>query len=122
MDCSFAKEQRLLNSKDFNYLKGGAERISTPFLRFYFKECANSAALSRLGLSVSRKSGNAVQRNLIKRKLREFFRQSDWRFEGVDLLIVASPRLKEMSKDRESVKSAVTKSWNIALSKRFKDK
>ena len=119
MDCSFTKEQRLLNSKDFDYLRRGAERISTPFLRFYFKKSAFDSSRSRLGLSVSRKSGNAVQRNLIKRKLRDNFRRSKWSLEGLDLLIVSSPRLKEMSGDREAVRLAVDKSWRIALSKRF---
>ncbi len=119
MNCSFTKEQRLLKPKDFDYLKRGAERISTPFLRFYFKESAIGSDSSRLGLSISRKSGNAVQRNLIKRKLRSYFRTSEWRSEGLDLLIIASPRLKGMSKDRDSVRSAIDKSWKIALNKRF---
>jgi ribonuclease P protein component len=119
MNCSFTKEQRLLKPKDFDYLRGGAERISTPFLRFYFKKSAVNSKLSRLGLSVSKKSGNAVQRNLIKRKLKNFFRSSDWREEGLDLLIVASPRLKEMAKDKDAVRAAINKSWRIALNKRF---
>lgn len=119
MNCSFSKEQRLLNSKDFDYLRGGAERISTPFLRFYFKKSALNSSHSRLGLSVSKKSGNAVHRNIIKRKLREYFRQSRWRDEGLDILIVASPRLKELSSDKLAFKKAIDDSWANAAKKRF---
>ena len=34
----------------------------------------NAFQWSRLGLTVSKKIGNAVQRNLVKRRLREYFR------------------------------------------------
>jgi ribonuclease P protein component len=41
----------------------------------------------RLGLVVPRRVGVAVQRNRIKRKLREAFRKNAYRFPAVDLVI-----------------------------------
>lgn len=48
--------------------------------------------VSRFGLVVSRKVGNAVIRNRVKRWLREAIRRNRWRVTGLwDLAIVANP-------------------------------
>lgn len=116
--ASFPKESRLLNSQDFNYLRKGASVINTPFLRFYYKKSQLASSGSRLGLSVSRKVGNAVQRNIVKRVLREQFRENAAiRGLGEDILIVASPRLKQVFKaDKNQARENVLSSWRKAVS------
>lgn len=48
----------------------------------------NELGHARLGMAVSRKYGNAVQRNRFKRQIRNMFRQHAVRDLGVDVLIV----------------------------------
>ena len=50
---------------------------------------SNSLPHSRIGLSVSRKHGNAVFRNRLKRHMREAFRLSQYEIPtGLDLVLV----------------------------------
>lgn len=52
---------------------------------------------SRLGVTVSRKVGGAVQRNQVKRRLREWFRRSRNALPpGSDWVVIARPRARAL--------------------------
>lgn len=69
---SFLKEERIRRRSDFQSIyKEGARYQSR---HFQVSICPNHLPHSRLGMSVGRKIGSAVQRNRLKRLIREFFR------------------------------------------------
>lgn len=50
----------------------------------------------RLGLTVSRRVGNAVTRNRVKRQVREWFRSARSGLGPLDLVVIARPRAAEV--------------------------
>ncbi len=83
---NFSKNFRLRNKKDFQNLKVNSKKYSSSHFRVYSKK--NSSEFSRISFSVSRKCGNAVKRNNIKRILKEAFRISKYKYLGYDALVV----------------------------------
>jgi ribonuclease P protein component len=61
--------------------------MHTPHFLLLCKE--NEFDATRVGFTVSKKVGNAVVRNSIKRKLREYYRQNKSLFLPADINIVA---------------------------------
>lgn len=62
----------------------------------------------RLGVSVSRKVGGAVERNRVKRLLREaFWAQAEGLPEGHDFVVVARPDARELA-EREGLSGMST--------------
>lgn len=69
---AFSKQYRLLKRSDFSRCySAGKRHFTSHFIIFVLPTAAETW---RFGLAVSRKVGGAVQRNRIKRLLREFFR------------------------------------------------
>jgi ribonuclease P protein component len=85
---SFSKIEKLLNREEFVNLNRSGRRHHTRHFVLIFKE--NGLSFARLGITVSKKIGNAVQRNRVKRLIREFFRLHRNHFpKGFDIVIAA---------------------------------
>ena len=85
---SFPKKIRLLNRLDFVNLNRSGNRLYTKHFAVIFKQ--NRLGITRLGVTVSKKTGNAVKRNRVKRLIREFFRLNMSCFpQGYDIVIAA---------------------------------
>ena len=81
---------RLTDSPEFErvYRQGTAYRGRLFSVHAFPNEHGNP----RLGLSVSRKVGNAVSRNTVRRRLREVYRASSSEIPGdLDLVVSAKP-------------------------------
>ncbi len=68
---------------------------------------ANQLDHSRLGLAISRKYGNAVQRNRLKRQLRHNFRTFDCHFIGIDMLIIPATNARHMQDSASDLLQAI---------------
>lgn len=85
-DLRFPKTLHL--RKDAEFQRVYAARVYAADDVLVVNGCENGLAYPRLGLSVSRKVGNAVVRNAWKRRIREAFRLSRERLPvGVDFVI-----------------------------------
>ena len=73
-DQRFRRPQRIRRQSDFDRVFNSTAYAADEWL--VVRGCRNGLPFSRLGVSVSRKVGNAVLRNRWKRLLREAFRQN----------------------------------------------
>ncbi|MGH7828624.1 MAG: ribonuclease P protein component [Candidatus Binatia bacterium] len=90
------KRARLTTRSEFLTLSRGGKKIHTP--HFLILSKANDKGENRLGVTVSAKVGQAVVRNRIKRRLREFFRRHRQEWSGCrDYVIVAKQGAGEIS-------------------------
>jgi ribonuclease P protein component len=84
------RTQRLKNSNEFKHVFQKRRKIATRYGAFHV--CNNGLEYARLGITVSRKvSKRAVERNRIKRAVREYFRKNKTSMTGMDIVFTAFP-------------------------------
>lgn len=84
------KTEAIKLNKEFKslYYRGGCQVSKRIVL--YFRKNKNNKDINRLGLTVSKKVGNAVTRNRIRRLIKENYRiREDSLSKGYDLVFVA---------------------------------
>ena len=88
---SRAKERRVRKRVDFLRVQGDGRAVRTPhFVMLVAARVPHGP--TRLGIVATKKTGNAVARNRIKRLCRECFRLTPAMLpEGIDLVVIAKP-------------------------------
>jgi ribonuclease P protein component len=103
-----AKRRRLSRSAEFERVYRQGRSKANRFLVLYAfprtdDDAGRGDAGSRLGLSVSRKVGGAVDRTRVKRCLREaFWAEAERLPDGSDYVVVARPDARELA-EREGM-------------------
>jgi ribonuclease P protein component len=83
------KEMRLRQRVDFVTVQRSGKKLHGRHVLALAQPRAESSPRGRLGLTVTKKVGNAVVRNRIKRLLREWLRRNGWVPAGWDMVLVA---------------------------------
>jgi ribonuclease P protein component len=82
-----SKEMRLRRRAEFVAVQSGGRKLHGRHVLVLAKEQA--LPVGRLGITVTKKVGNAVVRNRIRRLLREWLRLNGWIPPGWDVVVVA---------------------------------
>ena len=96
------RRHRLSRSRDFDAVYRQGRSVSTRYLTLHwFPREDDPDGAPRLGLAVSKAVGNAVQRNRLKRQLRETWRELAAAVpHGRDYVLVARPGVAEPADTR----------------------
>ncbi|MGD2124602.1 MAG: ribonuclease P protein component [Desulfobacteraceae bacterium] len=85
---TFTKDERLLNRKDFVNVNRLGKKHHTAHLTIILMH--NGLGITRLGITVSKRTGNSVTRNRVKRIIREFYRQHKTHFPRSHDIVIAA--------------------------------
>lgn len=108
----FTAAQRLKSKSDFDRVYREARRSADGSFAIFTR--SNDAGLPRLGLSVAaRVIGNAVQRNRIKRLVRESFRQHQHELPPIDIVVNARSGARDA--DNAAIGRSLDKLWRAVI-------
>lgn len=100
-DRARRRRRRLSRSGEFERVyREGRSHASRHLVVYAFPRAGDDDGEARLGVSVGRKLGGAVERNRMKRLLREaFWKTADTLRDGHDFVIVARPAAGELARE-----------------------
>ena len=88
---------KIKKTKDFSLIYNKSKKMHTKYAIIFIKENINNE--QRFGFVASKKTGNAVQRNRIKRIFKEFVKTHKDKFKkNTDYIFVGKSILKENKK------------------------
>jgi ribonuclease P protein component len=108
----FPKSLRLTEASDYRKVFDSAHRSADK--EFLVLATENSLEKPRLGLAISKKHLRlAVQRNRVKRLVRESFRLHQSELAGFDFVVLAQRKIKK--KNNIELRSSIEKHWKKIL-------
>lgn len=109
-----SQERRLRKKREFDAVYAHGRRFGNSF--FGVTTHVNEKGWPRLGLAVAVKTaGNAVERNRIRRVIREFFRLHQHEIPALDLVV--SARLRARGADSAQLRAQLEPLWQEVRAK-----
>ena len=93
MSLTWPRERRITRRAEYTACYDGGERLYTKYF-VVFARSSEDLGNGRLGLAVTKKCGNAVARNRIKRVLRAFFRLHQHEMPCMDIVVTPKKHLR----------------------------
>ncbi|KAB7624229.1 ribonuclease P protein component [Alkalilimnicola sp. S0819] len=104
----FPRRRRLTEATCFKRVFAGAIKIGGQY--FTVLCLPNGDTEARLGMAVSKRCApRAVDRNRLKRQVRESFRLEHARLPGVDIVVLAKPAARQA--DNAQLRKALGRQW-----------
>jgi ribonuclease P protein component len=92
----FPRVARIRRSREFREIAEGGRRHSSSAFVVLVRP-ASPSGRTRLGITASRRVGNAVVRNRVKRRIREWFRRTGRaQLPGLDVVVIARASSAEL--------------------------
>jgi ribonuclease P protein component len=111
-DAGFPPSVRLRKPAEFKQVSQQGRRSKRALLTAGYT--AGSAGSARLGLAIAKKSVPlAVQRNRVKRLIRDAFRKNQARLPAVDLVFYASPGISRL--DNDAIRALIADVWTQVI-------
>ena len=96
---TYTKKERLLKRIEYVRLSNSEKKIHSS--HFIVVTGTNRLKRTRIGITVTKRVGNAVTRNRIKRLVREFFRNNKNKIkENLDINIIAKMSVKSVPTEK----------------------
>jgi ribonuclease P protein component len=109
MECfGFKKSNRLLTRLEFSKTSNQGQKTVSSSVVLIGLQNENQQTEARMGLTVSKKVGKAVERNRIKRVYREQFRYIKGNYPGLDFVVIS--RVGSSSLSNKELRADFTKS------------
>ena len=103
---TFSYAEKLHLQKDFKRVFKSGRKLAHPAIFIYICPGSGTRGIRRMGLVITRKLGSAVERNRIKRRLREIFRlNKNQLLPNIDIIFAPRPGACGLTFD--SLKDAV---------------
>jgi ribonuclease P protein component len=112
---AFPKSRRLLRHADFERVyKQGRRHFATHMTVFYLRRESEEKTGVRVGFTVGKILGGAVQRNRMKRRLREAVRLSSFgRAVGIDIDVVINPKRSLLTADFGKIQDEIAQAFKL---------
>lgn len=119
----FPRISRLVNKKDFQFVFAQPFKKYSCYLRAFYR--SNRYSHARLGIIVAKAIiKRAVDRNLIRRMVRESFREHQEALKGLDIVVVirskCNPQMAKQTSigqtiDKQALRDDIDQLWRLIL-------